>query len=700
MRLNTDSMAQAGKNTMQPTRGKLRGSLKSYIISTRKTLQLGLKLFKPSSFLVVLFLGVLLVSPSVACAQTFTDPTGDLFDSQGRPATGDSYLDIVEVEMSQTGTTYVARMKMAGALPTGVSDSSTFIEWDLLIDADQNPGTHSWGPWPLIDNGIGVDALLRVTWSSSGYSGELLMWPGGTRSTQKIDFKVDGATVEMRVDASGHSVPTAFDLVIAVRKYAEPADKLIVADKCPNEGHLTFFDGKLSLITVKPGLPTEKLQTDHAVVFYNQGNDKYAKYVGQGFEYAYGALQQDFPITPARDFTIYVYLTQDDLVQGLIKFSGFSQESGEFFRQVGGAPRPINYVMHVGPGWDWVGVAHELTHTFIEEYSGRAYLKIKWFDEGLANYESWKCVSSNMEHSQEAESYREYNWKAFSDLKNTKGLFPLSQLSTEAQWEELMTASQPIYPEAFVVVTYLASTYGSSKIIPILEKVQNGTSESDAVRMVLGKTESDILEAVKNAPESAIFGTISTTTATSRISPEQVLNHTISEDLTGPPDYAPVNITHIFSVEDRQVVCQFRIRDIPAGVSFGFRWYSPDDKLYEEYFYPPTSSFSQLITVDRLVEIRGSSAAKMPGKWRVEGYAGNQLLFTDTFTIQSASQTTTASETSPTATVTTTSVSSESYSLLIPIAIMAVLAISLSYVWSRKRSRSRQTAKQGPDTKS
>jgi hypothetical protein len=639
-----------------------------------------------------------LVSPSVAYGQTFTDPTGDLFDSQGRPATGDSYLDIVEVEMIQTGTTYVGRIKLAGALPTGVSDSSTFIEWDMLIDADQNSGTHSWGPWPLIDNGIGVDALLRVTWSSSGYSGELLMWPGGTRSTQKIDFKVDGATVEMRVDASGRSVPTAFDLVIAVRKYAEPGDKLIVADKCLNEGHLTFFDGKLSLITVKLGLPTEKLQTDHAVVFYNQGNDKYAKYVGQGFEYAYGALQQDFPITPARDFTIYAYLTQDDLVQGLIKFSGFSQESADFFRQVGGAPRPINYVMHVGPGWDWVGVAHELTHTFIEEYSDGAYRKIKWLDEGLANYESWRCVSTNAEHSLEAESYRQYNWKAFSDLKNATGPFPLSQLSTEAQWHELMTASQPIYPEAFVVVTYLAFTYGPDKIIPILKEAQSGMTASEAVKRVLGETESDILDTIKNTSESAIFGTASMTTATLGIGPEQVLSHTISKDVTGSPDWTPLNITDTFSVEDRQVVCQFRIRDVPAGVSFGFKWYDPNGVLYQEHFYPPTTSFSKLHIVDWLIEIRGSPAAKMPGRWRVEAYAGNQLLFSETFTIQSPSQTITTSETSPTAM--TTSVSPISYSLLIPIAIVAILAIVIGYVWLRKRSTSRQTVKQGPDTNS
>jgi hypothetical protein len=375
-------------------------------------------------------------------AEVFSDPTGDLFDNQGRQVTAEPYLDPVAVELAGAEGSYSALIRVNGALPSSLADPTLFLEWDLMVDVDQNPGTHPWGPWSLLDNGIGVDLLVRLMLGPSGQGYRAEVFNMTTLSGKSIDFKVDGATVQLNFNDKSLGIvpPEAFDFVFTARKYGNygRSGSELALDKAPNEGHFTFSNGIVSV-----------------------------------------------------------------------------------------------------------------------------------------------------------------------------------------------------------------------------------------------------------------------TTATSRIGPEQVLNHTISEDLTGSPDYAPVNITHIFSVEDPQVVCQYRIRDVPAGESFGFRWYSPDGKLYEEYFYPPTSSFSQVTTVDRLVEIRGSSAAKMPGKWRVEGYAGNQLLFADTFTIQSASQTTTASETSPTATVTVTitSVSSESTPLLLPIAIVAVVAISLSYVWSRKRSRSRRTAKQGPDTK-
>jgi len=451
-------------------------------------------------------------------AEAFPDPTGDIFDNQGRQVTSEAYLDIVDVELTGFDGSYRALIRVKDALPSSVTDPTIFLEWDLMVDVDQNPGTHPWGPWGLLDNGIGVDLLVRLMLGPSGQGYRAEVFNVATRNSVGIDFKVDGATVQLNFDDKSLGVvpPKAFDFVFTARKYGNygRAGSELALDKAPNEGHFTFSDGRLSIITVKHGLPTEKLQTDHAAVFYNQGNEKYARYIGDGFEFAYRTLQQDFPKVPAQNFKIYVYLTQDDLVQGIVTFSGFSQETAQFFKQVGGAPRPIDYVMHVGPYWDWVVVAHELTHTFIEEYSGKAYLQIKWLDEGLANYESWKCVSSNTEHSQEAENYRESAWKAFNDLKNTNGLFPLSQLTTEAQWSELMTANQPIYPEAFVVVTYLASTYGSSKIIPILEKIQNGTSESDAVKMILGKTESEILEAAKNAPESEIFGAKAVVTST------------------------------------------------------------------------------------------------------------------------------------------------------------------------------------------
>ena len=212
---------------------------------------------------------------------------------------------------------------------------------------------------------------------------------------------------------------------------------------------------------------------------------------------------------------VYVYRTQADLVQGLISFSLFSVSSANFFKN-GGAPRPLNYVMHVSPEFDWTTVTHELTHTYIEEYSGRAYRSIKWLDEGLASLEGWKCVLENPAHRQEAIDRKNWDWQKYVELKSTKGLYPLSELTDEYQWSALWAKeSQYIYPEAFVVVSYLVSTYGQSRVLEILELVYDRWPASDAVKAVLGKNETEVIDAVKKAPQPAIFNMTAMTVAVS-----------------------------------------------------------------------------------------------------------------------------------------------------------------------------------------
>jgi len=161
-----------------------------------------------------------------------------------------------------------------------------------------------------------------------------------------------------------------------------------------------------------------------------------------------------------------------------------------------------------------------LTHTFIEEYSGRAYLNIKWLDEGLAQYEAWKCVSTNPMHSQEEESFRVDALKTFNELKSRNALYPLNELTTDQQWGKEMTAgnSDYIYSQAYLVVSYLVSSYGIDQTKSILKEVQKGAKASEAVETVLEKTQTEILDEFKNAPESVIFGITYTTTATAMTS--------------------------------------------------------------------------------------------------------------------------------------------------------------------------------------
>ncbi|MBS7645395.1 hypothetical protein KEJ44_05065 [Candidatus Bathyarchaeota archaeon] len=435
-----------------------------------------------------------------------TDPRGDLLDRNGNPTTGEPYLDIIEISLVIDGDNYVGTITLGGDVPSKAAEPSIFIEWDFMIDADKNPKTSSWGKVPLLINDIGVDYMVRLCLLENDRWGQI--YNGPKNSFQGIDYEVDENMIKLTFSPEDVGGSTNFNFVVLVRKYGNKGapDALQMFDKAPDEGHYSLEAGSVTYIRTTTGLtslPTLSMEFNHATVYYSQGNEKRAKDIGEAFEYAYAFLQQDFPQAPSQRFTIYVYNTQEDLVQGLIKFSGFPPSSAEFFKR-GGAPRPLNYIMHVSPSFNWHTVAHELTHTFIEEYSGRAYLDIKWLDEGLAEYEAWRCVSNEPRHRQEEEVFKHTAWNT---IKSRVKLYPLEELATEEQWVKEMKAghSNYIYSQSFLIVSYLVSHYGLDEVKEILRKVQEGATASAAVETVLGKTETEILNEFTKASESEVF---------------------------------------------------------------------------------------------------------------------------------------------------------------------------------------------------
>jgi len=193
-------------------------------------------------------------------AEAFADPVGDVFDREGRTTAAESYLDIVEVEVVKSGAEYTARIKVNGPLPSSLADPTAFLEWDLMLDIDQNPGTHPWGPWALLDNGIGVDLLVRLMLGPSGQGYRAEVFNVATRKGTSIDFRIDGATVQLKFDDKSLNVasPLAFDCVFTARKYGNygRSGSELALDKAPNQGYFTFSDGKMSLISTSTATST------------------------------------------------------------------------------------------------------------------------------------------------------------------------------------------------------------------------------------------------------------------------------------------------------------------------------------------------------------------------------------------------------------------------------------------------------------
>jgi len=442
---------------------------------------------------VLLVIGLVVQSPIAVIAQSFTDPVGDLFDRQGKPVTAEAYLDIVEVEVVQSRGEYRARIRVNGPLPTALSDPSIFIEWDLLVDIDQDWGTNPWGPWPLLDNGIGVDVLIRLMLGPSGQGYRAEVYDLATRKRSSILFKTEEAVIELNFDSSLVTSPKAFDYVFSVRKFGNygRSGGEIACDKAPNEGYFTFSNGKASLTmkTIKPGLPTEKTQTEHAIICYNQGNDDKAKWYGKAFEAAYTEVGKDLEAYPARQFALYLYLAQEDLVNGLQTYSGFSADEANYFKtSAAAAPRPINYVMHIAPSFDWHDVTHEYTHTIIEELSRQVYRSIKWLDEGLAEYEAYATVLKTKYNQTELRRKADAMRRVYDALDKGK-LFSLKELSSDTDWHNRLPGTPERnlqYSESWIIVNYLAMKYQPSKCKTILLALKQGQTQDSALQSELG----------------------------------------------------------------------------------------------------------------------------------------------------------------------------------------------------------------------
>ena len=169
---------------------------------------------------------------------SFSDPSGDLFDKAGESVTAEPYLDIIEAELSLSNGYYLAKIKLNGPLPTKTDDTSTFIEWDILVDSDCNLGT-GWN-LPLICNDIGPDYRVYVGLKDSEYKASVQDIKSNTYKS--IEYEIDGNIVELRFPSETVGEPANFNFVGAVRKYAKAGDPgtLVVADKAPNEGHYVF----------------------------------------------------------------------------------------------------------------------------------------------------------------------------------------------------------------------------------------------------------------------------------------------------------------------------------------------------------------------------------------------------------------------------------------------------------------------------
>ena len=226
-----------------------------------------------NKILLASLLVLIMSNMTIAQAQPQTDPAADLLNRTGSPTAGEPYLDIVESNVEVSGDNYVATIKLAGEVPSAISSSDVFIEWDIMIDVDESNTTGAWGvgeaniAWrKLMVNGIGVDLMIRLAMSSSGLWGEAYWVADQTWgfATPKVSGNEITLTEESAVLQSRMGHPGSFDFTVLVKKYgvgggpnALPAANTLQAfDKAPNSGYYAFRTGA---VTAVPEFPAVQL---------------------------------------------------------------------------------------------------------------------------------------------------------------------------------------------------------------------------------------------------------------------------------------------------------------------------------------------------------------------------------------------------------------------------------------------------------
>jgi hypothetical protein len=290
---------------------------------------------------------VTLAPPENALIIEIDDPQGDFFDGRDQPIQAESYLDILRVEVYVAETSSFFRVKLGGVVPTVVDNPELALEWDFFIDADMNPTTGWAGNF--IANDTGPDYFLRLIIQENWANAEIFDFKANKIST--VHYQINGETIEFSFPSTVLTLER-FNMVVATRKWL--ARSLAAVDKAPNRGYCNMPNG---YVYIKPGLPELQFETLHAIVWYNEGNEERARWCSEAFEAAYFEIGRLWGIFPPRA-TLYVYAAQSDIVQGLQTFSKITPEEAAFYQFIG-APRPMNNVIHIPPGYDWRTIYHQ-----------------------------------------------------------------------------------------------------------------------------------------------------------------------------------------------------------------------------------------------------------------------------------------------------------------------------------------------------
>jgi len=184
-----------------------------------------------------------------------TDPAGDAAWNRntgpGSAAKVPGYLDIVRVEVSKMGRTFVFTMDLADVVPSSpaaVSGGLGVQGW--LFGLDTDPTTFPSGQDGAFPSGPGqtrpFEFFVDVEWDGTEFTGLLYdlrpLLTGEAMVVTPAPFTIDGAEIRVSVDASALGEPSAFqwDADTCARHAHLGSDGFQCFDPAPDAGFATW----------------------------------------------------------------------------------------------------------------------------------------------------------------------------------------------------------------------------------------------------------------------------------------------------------------------------------------------------------------------------------------------------------------------------------------------------------------------------
>jgi hypothetical protein len=166
-----------------------------------------------------------------------TDGQNDLFDLTGKPISGYPYLDIVTEWIERRSENWAITINLREKYPESV-DPNSVVEWDIMVDADNDINT-GWKSAQLF-NDLGIDYYISVSRMGSNFvASAQRTLDSSTSYPNYVHYSYSGnlITIEFSPNTIGDS--KSFSFLVLARYYSKIGDpqSLVAADKVPNASH-------------------------------------------------------------------------------------------------------------------------------------------------------------------------------------------------------------------------------------------------------------------------------------------------------------------------------------------------------------------------------------------------------------------------------------------------------------------------------